>query len=95
MINLQALRDAELHTDPFDYLVVPGFLSPGILARVNADYPPIETAANHELENLQYGPAFARADGGAARPGFRHVTGRAFRHGAGVPAHHRIGAQIL
>ncbi len=59
LINLKALQEAELHTDPFDYLVVPGFLNPEVLARVNADYPSIETAANHELENLQYGPEFA------------------------------------
>jgi len=57
-INLDALRAAQLQTDPFDYLVVPGFLDAGTLARVNADYPPIETAANHALENLRGGPAF-------------------------------------
>ncbi len=59
MINLQAVREAELHTDPFDFMVVPGFLSADVLARVNADYPAIESAANHALDNVQYGPAFA------------------------------------
>ena len=59
LIDLQALCEAELHTDPFAYMVVPGFLSPEVLARVNADYPAIDTAANHALDNLQYGPAFA------------------------------------
>ncbi|MCR9105671.1 MAG: 2OG-Fe(II) oxygenase [Gammaproteobacteria bacterium] len=59
LINLEALRSAQLHTDPFDYLVAPGFISPEVLARVNADYPAIETAANHALENLSFGPAFA------------------------------------
>lgn len=58
LINLNALRDAQLHSDPFDFMVVPGFLSSEVLARVNADYPAIDTAANHALENLQYGPAF-------------------------------------
>lgn len=58
LIDLDALRDAQLHTDPFDFLVVPGFLDSEVLARVNADYPPIETAANHALENLQAGPQF-------------------------------------
>ena len=58
MINLDALLQAELHTDPFDFMVVPGFLSSEVLARVNADYPAIDTAANHALESLQYGPAF-------------------------------------
>jgi SM-20-related protein len=58
LINLDVLRDAQLHTDPFDFLVAPGFLNSEVLAQVNADYPIIDTAANHALENLQYGPAF-------------------------------------
>lgn len=59
MINLDALRSAQLHTDPFDYLVAPGFLGAEPLARVNADYPSIDSAANHTLETLSPGPAFA------------------------------------
>ena len=59
LINLDALRKAELKTEPFDYLVVPGFLDNEVLSRVNADYPAIDTAANHALENLTCGPAFA------------------------------------
>jgi hypothetical protein len=58
LIDLNALRAAQLQTDPFDYLVVPGFLGPEALSRVNTDYPAIDTAANHALENLGYGPAF-------------------------------------
>ena len=59
MINLQALKNAELHTDPFDFMVVPDFFDRDTLVKVNADYPAIDTAANHPLDNLQYGPAFA------------------------------------
>lgn len=58
LINLDTLRQAQLQTDPFDYLVVPGFLSPAVLHEVNADYPAIDTAANHALESLDYGPKF-------------------------------------
>ena len=58
LININALRAAQLQTDPFDFLVVPDFLSADTLARVNADYPAIDTAANHALENLTYGAAF-------------------------------------
>ena len=58
LINLKALREAPLQSDPFDFMVVPGFLSPEVLSRVNADYPNIESAANHALESLQSGPAF-------------------------------------
>jgi SM-20-related protein len=58
LTNINALRAAQVQTDPFDFLVVPGFLSADALARVNADYPAIDTAANHALENLTYGTAF-------------------------------------
>ena len=59
LIDLNALREAPLQTDPFDFMVVPGFLSNEVLAQVNADYPAIDTAANHSLEKLQYGASFA------------------------------------
>ena len=58
LINLDALRATPLQTDPYDYLVVPEFLSAGALQQVNRDYPAIESAANHALENLSYGAAF-------------------------------------
>ncbi|MEM1154170.1 MAG: 2OG-Fe(II) oxygenase [Pseudomonadota bacterium] len=59
LINLTAVREATLNTDPFDYMVVPDFFDAEVLSRVNADYPAIETAANHALDNLHYGPEFA------------------------------------
>jgi SM-20-related protein len=58
MVNLEALRNAQMQTDPFDFMVVPEFISSDILAGINKDYPRIETAANHALENLRYGPKF-------------------------------------
>jgi len=78
MINLKAVQEAELHTDPFDYMVVPGFLSRDVLARVNADYPAIETAANHSLDNLQYGPAFAALMDELREPAFATTLGQRF-----------------
>ena len=78
LLNIQALQNAELHTDPFDYMVVPGFLSPEVLARVNADYPAIETAANHALDNLQYGPAFADLMEELRAPAFATALGERF-----------------
>lgn len=59
MINLTALEQATVITDPFPYAVVPGFLPPDSLAAANADYPEITSAANHALNDLRYGPAFA------------------------------------
>ena len=36
LINLDALRAAQLHTDPYDFLVVPGFLGADALAQEHA-----------------------------------------------------------
>ena len=58
LTNLNALRAARVKTDPYDYLVVPGFLDALSLEQVNSDYPPIDSAANHTLESLTYGAAF-------------------------------------
>jgi hypothetical protein len=38
--------------------VVPDFLPPAALQQVNADYPAVSTATNHELRDLSYGPEF-------------------------------------
>ena len=78
LINLQALREAELHCDPFDFMVVPGFLDKATLARVNADYPPIDSAANHALENLQCGPVFAELMEELREPAFATALGERF-----------------
>ena len=78
MINLNAVREAELHTDPFDYMVVPGFLSAEVLARVNTDYPAIDTAANHALDNLQYGKEFDALMQEMRAPAFATALGKRF-----------------
>ena len=78
MMNLDALRNAALQTDPFDFLVAPGFLSADVLSRVNADYPAIETAANHALENLEAGPAFSALKDELQSPEFAAVLGEKF-----------------
>jgi len=58
LIDLNALDNCELQTDPFDHIVVPDFLPPEALKRINVDYPAIDTATNHELHDLKYGPLF-------------------------------------
>jgi hypothetical protein len=60
LIDLDALDACELQKDPFDYIVVPDFLPPEALKRVNADYPAIDTATNHDLGDLTYGPLFEK-----------------------------------
>jgi hypothetical protein len=59
MFDLVAFEAAPLARDPFDHLIVPGFMRPAALAELNRDFPAIEGPSNHSPERLSYGPAFA------------------------------------
>ena len=60
LLDLAAIDAAELNSDPFDFLVVPGCISRDKLPAVNSDYPAIDRPGNLSLEDLQYGPVFTR-----------------------------------
>ncbi|MGE3502715.1 MAG: 2OG-Fe(II) oxygenase [Porticoccaceae bacterium] len=60
LLDLDAVRRAPLVRDPFDFLVVPDALGAAAQSAVHGDYPAIESAANHKLEDLTYGPAFSQ-----------------------------------
>lgn len=76
--RLEALDAAPLQTDPFNYIVVPDFLPPTQLKLVNADYPEIDTAANHDLGDLQYGVRFAELVDELQSDEFRQHLGEKF-----------------
>ena len=67
-----------MQTDPFDFMVVPDFLSAEVLARVNAAYPAIDSAANHALDSLDYGAAFAELMQELQDQPFAEVLGQLF-----------------
>lgn len=78
ILNLEAVRSAALVTEPFDFLVAPNAFAPGTLEQINQDYPEIESAANHELENLTSGPAFAALMEELQGPALAAELGRIF-----------------
>ena len=78
LTNLNTLRAARVETDPYDYLVVPGFLDAPSLEQVNRDYPAIDSAANHTLESLTYGVAFKQLMQELQSPEFAAVLGEHF-----------------
>ena len=59
LFDFAAFDATTLALDPFDYLVVPGFLRATALEALNRDFPPIEGPSNFPPERLTYGPAFA------------------------------------
>ena len=59
LINLATFEAAPLCREPFDYLVVPGFLKADGLATIHADYPQVDRPGSFPLSEVTYGPAFA------------------------------------
>ncbi|MGH6897720.1 MAG: 2OG-Fe(II) oxygenase [Geminicoccaceae bacterium] len=59
LFDFAAFDATPLARNPFDYLIVPGFLRPEALEALNRDFPPIEGPSNYAPERLTYGPAFA------------------------------------
>jgi hypothetical protein len=59
-IDLDSLRATALCRDPYEHVIVPGFLRPEAAAAVNADYPQIGKPGSFPSDTLSYGPAFAR-----------------------------------
>ena len=57
-LDIQAFRATPLVRQPFDYLIVPGFVKPEAREAVNKDYPQCPDLGSFPLERLKYGPAF-------------------------------------
>ena len=52
-LNIDKLRAAELETEPYLFTLVPGFLSPDSVKRINATYPKIEKGGSFPIEMLE------------------------------------------
>ncbi|MGE0626468.1 MAG: 2OG-Fe(II) oxygenase [Hyphomicrobiaceae bacterium] len=54
---LDNLRDARVEADPYAYVVVPGFIGPDTVRRVNETFPPISSGGSFPIESLDAGMA--------------------------------------
>jgi SM-20-related protein len=59
-LNMDAFAAAPLSTEPFSYVVVPGFIRAEALGSVNGDYPDISLPGSFPLGQLKCGPAFRK-----------------------------------
>lgn len=59
-IDLESFRATALERDPYDYLIVPGFLKPEAVESVDIDFPPIVKPGSFPLDGLRPGPAFTK-----------------------------------
>ena len=60
MFDYAAFDAMPLRHDPFDFIVVPGFVQPEALGELNRDFPVISDPGPYPIETLSYGPAFER-----------------------------------
>lgn len=58
LIALDTFTATPVNPDPFDHVIVPGFIRPDALAAVNADYPVVDKPGSFPTRELSYGPAF-------------------------------------
>jgi hypothetical protein len=58
LFDFEAFNATPLVHDPFDYLIVPGFIRPEALDALNRDFPELDGPGNASAEQLRSGPAF-------------------------------------
>ncbi len=78
-LNLAMFQASPLCREPFEYLVVPGFLNPRTLAKIHTDYPKVDRPGSFPLSEVTYGAAFAalidELRGDAVRDAFEEKFG--------------------
>lgn len=57
-IDLENFRATALERDPYDYLIVPGFLKSEAIEAIDKDYPDIPGPGSFPLDGLKPGPSF-------------------------------------
>ena len=78
MLNLATLRGTTLARDPFDHVIVNGFVPADLAPIVTADYPKIPTTGSFPLSEITYGPAFATLVDELNGPEFERGIGDVF-----------------
>lgn len=59
ILNLDAFRATPLAREPYEHLIVPGFVAPEWVDRADADFPAVDEPGSFPLDGLSYGDGFA------------------------------------
>ena len=78
MLNEDAVKAAELRTDPYEFCFIDGVMDPGLKAQVLADAPVIPDRGSYALANLKYGPKFDACMKDLLSDRFRHLVEKKF-----------------
>jgi hypothetical protein len=58
LIDIDRLRETPLSQDPFDHIIVPGFIRQEALESVHKDYPDVGKPGSFPVSSVKSGPAF-------------------------------------
>lgn len=78
MVDLAALAAAPLAQDPFDHVIVRGFVPRAALPAIHRDFPPLNEGGSHPLWLLKRGPAFRALARSLRGPEMAAVVGEKF-----------------
>ena len=59
-IDIEKFRATPLQREPYEYLIVPGFIRSSAIKTINKDYPEISAPGSFPLSSLLIGPAFRK-----------------------------------
>lgn len=57
-MDLEAFRAAPLEREPFEYMILPGFVKAETREAINRDYPQVPDLGSFPVERVKYGSAF-------------------------------------
>jgi SM-20-related protein len=78
LLDLDRLRAATLHREPFDFVVVANFIRADQVRPVVTDFPQIRGAGSFPVDTLASGPAFVRLVGELTGPALHHAIEQKF-----------------
>ena len=77
-LNIARLEATPVETSPFEYVVVPGFLSAETIRAINATYPKIEKGGSYPIESLDASMAIKEVIDELDGPEFEGAVSRMF-----------------
>lgn len=77
-LELEKLRRARVETQPYNYTIVPGFLGPQSVAKINATYPKIEKGGSYPIASLDAGMTIKEVIDELDSPEFERIIAEKF-----------------
>jgi len=78
ILNLDSIRAAPLHTDPFPYMIIKNVINPTFISQISETFPTIKTRGSYPLNALSYEGAFEKLIAELQFPQLKKVIGDRF-----------------